>query len=79
MKRRSVKTARAEDSAPSGRSSYGQKRASGNMMYGPGCCAHKVTPERIAAAKREAHERGHFAARGSAWLLGEFTSPGGAA
>ncbi len=66
MKRSKVRTPR-EDSAPSGQSPYGKKRASGNMMYGPGCCAHKVSPEQIAKAKQAARERGHFAPAYS-WL-----------
>lgn len=40
------------------KSKYATKRASGNMMYGPGCCAHDrvITPadrERFAELRRE--------------------------
>ncbi len=31
---------------------------SGNMMYGPGCCAHAVSGAQIEAAKRRAREEG---------------------
>lgn len=27
------------------KSKYAEKKARGNMMYGPGCCAHSLTPE----------------------------------
>lgn len=37
-------------------SKYAKKVAEGNQMYGPGCCAHKVTPAQIAAAKKRAAE-----------------------
>lgn len=39
------------------KSRYATKRDSGQMMYGPGCCAHTVTDAQIAAAKRNARER----------------------
>lgn len=27
------------------KNNYGRKMASGNRVYGPGCCAHKRTPQ----------------------------------
>ncbi len=39
------------------KSKYGMKRASGRQMYGPGCCAHAITPAQIETAKREADKR----------------------
>ena len=36
------------------KSRYAEKRAKGNMMYGPGCCGHTITPERIEKAKETA-------------------------
>lgn len=42
------------------KSHYAQKIERGEQMYGPGCCAHKVTAGQIQAAKTEAHRRGHF-------------------
>lgn len=44
-----------------GRSKYATKVASGNQLYGPGCCAHTRTAEQIAKGKAEAAKRGHFA------------------
>lgn len=41
-------------------SKYAKKRRSGNMMYGPGCGANKVTEQQVRAAKIRAVERGHF-------------------
>ena len=38
-----------------GKSKYSRKVKAGQQMYGPGCCAHKIPPERIAAAKRGAN------------------------
>ena len=43
-----------------GKSSYAAKREQNNMMYGPGCCAHKVTPQQIAAARQRAREEGRL-------------------
>ena len=43
------------------KSQYAAKRESGQQMYGPGCCAHKVTPAEIERARQRAQERGHFA------------------
>jgi hypothetical protein len=37
-----------------GKSAYAAKVARGQQMYGPGCCAHKVSHERVQAAIREA-------------------------
>lgn len=45
------------------RSRYAEKRDSGQMMYGPGCCAHTITDSQIAKAKADAEKRGHFRAR----------------
>lgn len=39
-----------------GSSPYAQKVAAGNQMYGPGCCAHKLTQERMEAIRRRAKE-----------------------
>lgn len=33
---------------------YAKKRKRGNMMYGPGCCAHGVTASQVAATKERA-------------------------
>jgi hypothetical protein len=38
-------------------SHYARKRASGKMMYGPGCCAHFVSDEQVARSKQAAVER----------------------
>lgn len=35
------------------KSKYAEKRDRGGMMYGPGCCGHSLTPERMAAIRRE--------------------------
>lgn len=42
------------------KSRYATKRDQGQQMYGPGCCAHKVTDSQINAAKDRARDRGHF-------------------
>lgn len=56
-----MKEARVKPKPAEGEQShYAKKRASGNMMYGPGCCAHTVTQSQIEAAKKRARERGHF-------------------
>lgn len=34
-------------------SKYSKKVASGKQMYGPGCCGHKLTPQRMAAIRRD--------------------------
>ncbi len=47
------------------KSKYGEKLRNGNMMYGPGCCAHTVTHSQIEKAKEEARKRGHF--RNNPW------------
>ena len=39
---------------------YAAKQARGNQMYGPGCCAHKITSHQVQAAKEKAYKRGHF-------------------
>lgn len=36
-----------------GNSEYAKKVARGNQMYGPGCCAHKLTPERMASIRAQ--------------------------
>lgn len=41
-------------------SEYAKKVAAGNQMYGPGCCAHKVSPSQIAAAKKRAFDEGRM-------------------
>lgn len=33
------------------KSRYAAKKESGNQMYGPGCCGHKITASQVAAAK----------------------------
>ncbi len=33
------------------RSHYAEKRESGKMMYGPGCCANKLTDGNVTSAK----------------------------
>jgi len=33
------------------RSQYTEKRESGKMMYGPGCCANKITDAQVSNAK----------------------------
>lgn len=40
------------------KSKYAEKRERNNMMYGPGCCAHTVTPAQIQEAKRIARYEG---------------------
>jgi hypothetical protein len=45
--------------SPSKRSKYAEKVAAGNQMYGPGCCAHKVTYAQVEARKLEAYRSGH--------------------
>jgi hypothetical protein len=42
-----------------GNSPYAKKVQRGEQMYGPGCCAHKVTDAQIAAARKRAREEGH--------------------
>lgn len=42
------------ESAISKESAYGKKRNAGNQMYGPGCCAHKLTDAQVARATRHA-------------------------
>jgi hypothetical protein len=42
------------------KSKYAQKRDGGQQMYGPGCCAHKITDAQIANAKDRARRNGHF-------------------
>lgn len=44
----------------SGKSRYADKVKSSEQMYGPKCCAHSVSSEQVAAAKRRARESGHF-------------------
>ena len=44
----------------SNKSKYAQKFDKGERMYGPGCCAHKVSDAQIAAAKERARKAGHF-------------------
>lgn len=51
-----------------GKSAYAIKRASGNQMYGPGCCAHGVTQAQIEKRRAEAKRAGHF--RGNVWSSG---------
>lgn len=49
------------DSAPIRNSSrtsrYSAKRNSGRQMYGPGCCAHRVTATQILANRERVAER----------------------
>ncbi len=41
-------------------SHYAEKRARGNQMYGPGCCAHKISEDRVAAARERARRNGAY-------------------
>lgn len=54
MKRnqQSVRIGHMAKGTPAGKSKYAQKVRSGNQMYGPGCCAHKISRERVLVAKR---------------------------
>ena len=36
------------------KSRYAAKRDAGQQMYGPGCCAHKITDAQVRAAKDRA-------------------------
>lgn len=47
-------------------SKYGKKRASGKMMYGPGCCAHHISQAEVDKARQRAQAAGHFSARSNA-------------
>jgi len=51
MKRKSRITRKnfEADTKPGGSSEYAKKKAAGNQMYGPGCCANKLD---IAAAQK---------------------------
>lgn len=40
---------------PGDESKYAKKKASGKQLYGPGCCAHSVTPAEIVRAQRHAN------------------------
>ena len=42
----------------SGKSRYADKQRRGEQMYGPGCCAHGITSEQMAATRRRARESG---------------------
>lgn len=35
------------------KSKYREKVESGKQMYGPGCCAHKLTPERMRSIRAQ--------------------------
>ena len=39
-----------------GSSDYAKKVARGEQMYGPGCCAHKLTEERMEAIRKRVKE-----------------------
>lgn len=39
------------------KSRYAVKRASGKMMYGPGCCGHSLSQKAIDDAKRDGEIR----------------------
>lgn len=41
------------------RSRYAEKKARGNQMYGPGCCAHTITATQIQNVKEQARRSGH--------------------
>jgi hypothetical protein len=43
-----------------GKSRYAAKKEQGDMMYGPGCCAHTVSAAQVAAAKQRARSEGHL-------------------
>lgn len=43
-----------------GASRYKAKVDAGNQMYGPGCCGHKITQQRIEAAREEAIREGRI-------------------
>ena len=60
MKRSQRIGGNATKSSRQGKSHYAAKRDRGDMMYGPGCCAHKVTSQQIAAAKQKAREEGRL-------------------
>lgn len=55
MKRKSRLTRRqhTEDTKPGGNSRYAKKKAAGNQMYGPGCCANQLD---VAASQRRISE-----------------------
>lgn len=36
-------------------SKYAQKRNLGRQMYGPGCCAHRISIEQVTANRRRVH------------------------
>lgn len=38
-------------------SSYAAKKMAGKQMYGPGCCAHRITSEQIASNRRRVAQR----------------------
>lgn len=40
-----------------GTSKYAEKKNSGRMMYGPGCCAHTVSVSQIEAARVRMRQR----------------------
>lgn len=42
------------------KSAYAEKKARGNQMYGPGCCAHRISLTQLADNRRRvAMERKH--------------------
>lgn len=43
----------------SGKSRYADKVKKGEQMYGPGCCAHRISNEQLAAVRRRARENEH--------------------
>jgi hypothetical protein len=62
MSKRNNEAARVErhKKTTKGESRYAKKVAAGNQMYGPGCCAHRITDAQMAARRNEARIRGHF-------------------
>jgi len=49
-----------DDDSTRKESKYGQKRTSGKMMYGPGCCAHTISADQVRKAKEEARRNGTY-------------------
>lgn len=42
------------------KSRYAEKRDGGKQMYGPGCCAHRITVAQIERRKAEVRAEKHF-------------------
>lgn len=62
MKRNQSTVRTVRKSKKDGKSStYAAKVANGNQMYGPGCCAHRVTDAQLQAAKKNASKVANWA------------------